>query len=208
MAFKLGLKHGLYVQLFDKFSVGINEDAEYWNLPEEKQKEVMAAAREKLKYAHDYNALECFIGCGFDENDTRAVEEIRIALGRAEENPFIGESLVSACVKYLQKIDSRTKMKKLHRAANNGLRKLVYERDAGRCRYCGEAVPFKAPLDHIIPYSIGGKTEFENLVVSCRPCNSEKSGRTPEQAGMKLRAIPKKKSVEQKIVHPYNLHLQ
>ena len=45
--------------------------------------------------------------------------------------------------------------------------------------------------DHVIPRSQGGKTTWENIVSACETCNSEKAGRTPAQAHMKLRKEPK-----------------
>jgi 5-methylcytosine-specific restriction endonuclease McrA len=40
--------------------------------------------------------------------------------------------------------------------------------------------------DHVLPKSRGGKTEWENIVTCCIPCNRRKGGRTPEEAHMKL----------------------
>lgn len=67
-------------------------------------------------------------------------------------------------------------------------RKDIYYRDYHKCGYCGKEL-FKngmATLDHIIPKSRGGKHTKYNLVTSCKSCNSRKSDRTPEEAGMKL----------------------
>ena len=38
----------------------------------------------------------------------------------------------------------------------------------------------------------GGRTSWENVVVACVPCNQRKAGRTPQQAGMRLRKVPHK----------------
>lgn len=71
------------------------------------------------------------------------------------------------------------------RAASPRLRKSVFERDGHKCRYCGcESGPFQ--LDHVLPYSRGGLTNLQNLVVSCAPCNWEKRDRTPEEMGWTL----------------------
>jgi hypothetical protein len=40
------------------------------------------------------------------------------------------------------------------------------------------------------PRAQGGKTEWNNISSSCRPCNSSKRDRTPEQAGMRLLRKP------------------
>ena len=46
--------------------------------------------------------------------------------------------------------------------------------------------------DHVIPRSRGGRTVWENIVSACYKCNARKANRTPEEAGMRLRALPKK----------------
>lgn len=55
------------------------------------------------------------------------------------------------------------------------IRREVLERDGGRCRYCGATAPLA--LDHIYPYSRGGRHAPANLQVLCRPCNSRKAAR-------------------------------
>ncbi len=70
-------------------------------------------------------------------------------------------------------------------------RENVYARDAGRCQYCGAGVPRdEITYDHVVPRALGGKTTWENIVTSCVFCNQKKGGRTPDQAGMKLRSVP------------------
>jgi len=72
-------------------------------------------------------------------------------------------------------------------------RENVYMRDHGRCQYCSKKVTHKsATYDHVTPRSQGGQTSWENIVISCTPCNQKKGGRTPRQAGMKLLSLPAK----------------
>jgi hypothetical protein len=52
------------------------------------------------------------------------------------------------------------------------LRWKVYARDHYRCVYCHKR--WDLSCDHKIPVSKGGETTLENLVCSCRPCNSRK----------------------------------
>ena len=67
----------------------------------------------------------------------------------------------------------------------------IYGRDKFRCQYCGDKITMKSgTFDHVIPRSQGGRTIWENIVTSCTPCNSRKGGRTPAQAGMKLKTTP------------------
>lgn len=61
-------------------------------------------------------------------------------------------------------------------------RKRVYERDKGKCAYCGRFLEKdNFCIDHIIPLSRGGNNEDDNLTVSCRSCNSRKYTKTAEE---------------------------
>jgi hypothetical protein len=60
------------------------------------------------------------------------------------------------------------------------IRKAVQKRDGDMCRYCGcEKGPFQ--LDHVHPYSRGGKNTVKNLVVACKPCNKSKHAKTLDE---------------------------
>lgn len=66
-------------------------------------------------------------------------------------------------------------------------RKNIYLRDASTCQYCGTKMKGDdLTLDHIIPKSRGGKSDWQNLVTCCKPCNWKKDDRTPEEWGVKL----------------------
>lgn len=72
-------------------------------------------------------------------------------------------------------------------------RQNVLCRDGSQCQYCGGT--FEAEdlnYDHVLPRSRGGKTNWENVVTSCYPCNGKKGNRTPEEAGMALLRLPRK----------------
>jgi hypothetical protein len=56
----------------------------------------------------------------------------------------------------------------------------VIDRCGAACRYCGRS-DLRLALDHVIPRIQGGSDDAENLVPACKPCNSSKGGRTPEQ---------------------------
>jgi 5-methylcytosine-specific restriction endonuclease McrA len=72
-------------------------------------------------------------------------------------------------------------------------RRNIYARDQGQCQYCGRKLTRQEiTYDHVIPKSQGGGTSWQNVVTCCLKCNGKKGGRTPEQAGMKLRKIPKR----------------
>lgn len=72
----------------------------------------------------------------------------------------------------------------IRRSIRRSKSKRILERDFYRCRYCGSHIDLT--IDHVIPIIQGGDSSDNNLVACCRRCNSRKSGRTPEQAGMVL----------------------
>lgn len=72
-------------------------------------------------------------------------------------------------------------------------RENIYARDKGVCQYCGiQVTRAEFEYEHVVPRAKGGKTTWENIVVSCTPCNQRKGGRTPVEAGMRLRSIPRR----------------
>lgn len=72
-------------------------------------------------------------------------------------------------------------------------RKNLFARDEHQCQYCGTRREHpELTYDHVLPRSQGGRTEWTNIVTCCVPCNRKKGGRTPEQAAMKLRRVPKR----------------
>ncbi len=67
----------------------------------------------------------------------------------------------------------------------------IYARDDSTCQYCGRRFSrSELNLDHVVPRSRGGSTNWENVVCSCVACNLRKGGRTPEEAGMRLLRHP------------------
>ena len=55
----------------------------------------------------------------------------------------------------------------------------VYLRDNYICQYCKQMFSYKdVTLDHVIPKSKGGKTEWSNIVSACRKCNNDKASHT------------------------------
>jgi len=72
-------------------------------------------------------------------------------------------------------------------------KRLVCQRDEWACMYCGVPVSSDTfSIDHIKPRAQGGRSTFENTVCACKPCNSRKADRTPQQANITLRCEPGK----------------
>jgi 5-methylcytosine-specific restriction endonuclease McrA len=61
-------------------------------------------------------------------------------------------------------------------------RRAVFARDGWTCQYCGSRSSLT--VDHVIPRSKGGTSDWENIVASCAPCNRRKGDMTPIQANM------------------------
>jgi hypothetical protein len=69
--------------------------------------------------------------------------------------------------------------------------KTLFRRDDHFCLYCGKQFSDKfLTRDHVMPLSQGGIDRWNNVVASCQRCNNFKGGRTPEQAGLELLAVP------------------
>ncbi len=62
------------------------------------------------------------------------------------------------------------------RRATKAQRTEVYLREDCKCHYCGITLSYKSfHVDHIVPWSKGGRTQLDNLVASCYMCNIAKS---------------------------------
>ncbi len=64
----------------------------------------------------------------------------------------------------------------------------IFVRDKYACAYCHTNKDLT--IDHIMPASRGGKTNFDNCITACRPCNNKKGNRTPSEAKMYLSHQP------------------
>jgi 5-methylcytosine-specific restriction endonuclease McrA len=76
-------------------------------------------------------------------------------------------------------------------------RKNILLRDRYTCQFCGRVLPAsELTLDHVVPRSRGGHTDWDNLVACCHFCNNLKGDRLPEEAGIRLQRPPR----------PFTLH--
>jgi 5-methylcytosine-specific restriction endonuclease McrA len=59
------------------------------------------------------------------------------------------------------------------------IRNAIVQRDDCKCCYCNKPVSKKnRSLDHITPQVRGGKDIPENLVLTCKSCNSQKGSKS------------------------------
>ena len=67
----------------------------------------------------------------------------------------------------------------------------VFLRDKFRCQYCKKrSKTEELTFDHVIPKSKGGKTQWSNVVTSCRSCNTKKGSKSLKNVGLKLLKEP------------------
>jgi 5-methylcytosine-specific restriction endonuclease McrA len=116
-------------------------------------------------------------------------------LGKVEVVEEYGDKEIRS-VTFVFKMPSVVRLFRALRGARKAIkfsRENVYARDGGRCQYCGAGVRRdEITYDHVVPRAQGGTTTWENIVTACVGCNQKKGGKTPEQAGMKLRSTPVK----------------
>jgi 5-methylcytosine-specific restriction endonuclease McrA len=67
-------------------------------------------------------------------------------------------------------------------------RRAVFARDDWTCQYCGSRS--NLTVDHVVPRSKGGSSNWENIVASCAPCNRRKGNTMLRHSGMQLARAP------------------
>lgn len=103
------------------------------------------------------------------------IEESKKPMGRWEYPEGL-ESKKKPNRKYDRPIfveDKRSRMKPNYikdrkRNPSKKQKEFVWERDGKICQYCGD---YGDVLDHVLPFSHGGRTIVSNLVCSCSRCN-------------------------------------
>jgi 5-methylcytosine-specific restriction endonuclease McrA len=62
-------------------------------------------------------------------------------------------------------------------------RRTIFKRDKNTCQYCGcRPGTEELTIEHVVPRCQGGITSWENCVLACVQCNSQKADRRPEEA--------------------------
>ena len=66
-------------------------------------------------------------------------------------------------------------------------RKILFQRDGGRCGYTNALLRYdECSIDHVIPKSRGGADTYENAVITSKRINCRKGNRLNEEVGLKL----------------------
>lgn len=109
----------------------------------------------------------------------------------AEKNATDVVRTVSRCIRVPRVIILQV-FDKFPRARVRFSRRNIYLRDNSTCQYCGQKkLRCDLNLDHVIPKSQGGRSNWANIVCSCIKCNLKKGGKTPKEANMRLLQQPK-----------------
>lgn len=142
-----------------------------------------------LLYKDNAEAIEQensqFYNYGFD--DWLTLSEVK-ALETTDHEVFVHTPCHSLLIPKVIRLVTYDKIPKREVKFN---RKNILARDGNRCQYCGKKFPAsKLSIDHIIPKSRGGKTNWSNVITACNPCNTKKGGHLPSEAGMRLISKP------------------
>lgn len=65
----------------------------------------------------------------------------------------------------------------------------IYRRDNHSCQYCGSTR--NLTIDHLIPKCRGGLDTWENLLIACSGCNTEKGDKPLQNTRLRLKRKPK-----------------
>lgn len=98
--------------------------------------------------------------------------------------------LVTRQMRQAQRIDRAQQIVAMGTTARGGairgaipedVKHLVWTRDKGRCRACGDRSELQ--FDHIIPVAMGGSSDPANLQILCGPCNRRKGASITTRRG-------------------------
>lgn len=117
-----------------------------------------------------------------------------VATAEEENGGFIHSAHWSVCIPSVIRLTEFRRIPYQTRALS---RKNILLRDRYTCQFCDRVLPpSELTLDHVIPRSRGGHTDWDNLVACCHTCNNLKGDRLPEESGLRLRRPPR----------PFTLH--
>lgn len=104
----------------------------------------------------DYICYDCIRELFFETHDTYSI-------------PLMEET--KGLLRYTLKARGR------RRALPPEIREKVFKRDKYTCKHCGTKNKKYLSVDHIHPYSKGGKDSLSNFQTLCRSCNSKKGAK-------------------------------
>ena len=91
----------------------------------------------------------------------------------------------------IPKVIILSKFDKVPRKRPRFSQKNIWIRDNFTCQYTGKKLrPGEGNIDHIVPKSRGGSTDWSNCVLACKKVNAKKADATPEEVGLRLLKLP------------------
>jgi len=95
------------------------------------------------------------------------------------------------CKIKIPKVIILSKFDKVPRKRPRFSQKNIWIRDNYTCQYTGKKLkPGEGNIDHVVPRSKGGSTDWTNCVLACKKINAKKANATPEEAGLRLLKKP------------------
>ena len=120
------------------------------------------------------------------------ISAFKAEYGLSDEDQYESIKTVSLKIR-VPKIIRLVVYDKLPKASIKFNRKNIFARDRNKCQYCGKKFSTsELSLDHVVPRTQGGTSNWKNIVCACTNCNKHKGGRRPAEAGMKLICEPVK----------------
>lgn len=131
--------------------------------------------------SHDFQ----FLNIVSIKKAVKLVVKKRVEVVKSSEKQLHSGFYLPTVIRLLKAIDA-TFNKKLPYS-----KEAVFIRDGYKCQYCGKSLNRKqSTIDHVIPVSKGGKTNFTNCVTACKTCNSWKGNQMLHQTNMQLEKTP------------------
>jgi 5-methylcytosine-specific restriction endonuclease McrA len=91
----------------------------------------------------------------------------------------------------IPKVIILSKFDKVPRKRPRFSQKNIWIRDNYTCQYTGKKLkPGEGNIDHVVPRSKGGSTDWTNCVLACKKINAKKADARPEEVGLKLLKKP------------------
>lgn len=114
----------------------------------------------------------------------RALEQITKTPGKCKSyyavDTSVTEIMVASESENITNVENKKKIKRKQYSENQ--RKIIYQKANGRCQLCGRKIEYEdMTLDHIVPLSLGGADEMDNLQCTDFACNKFKSNIFPAE---------------------------
>ncbi|PCJ28091.1 MAG: hypothetical protein COA97_02105 [Flavobacteriales bacterium] len=108
-----------------------------------------------------------------DFNERIEIKYYKAIFGYSENEIFQLEIKVRKEKNNWREVESKVDKKEKSRHIPESIKKIVWDRDGGKCVLCGSMDYLE--FDHDIPFSLGGSNSTENIRILCRNCNRRKS---------------------------------